>query len=318
MSTCTFYGNFPLNSIPSIHDLHRSFIALFATMKFLCLHGTATNSDVSWPFHQKVCRPIVNVTPYIRYCGTSSVRGTIFPESCYEADIVAPLIYELGKHQAVEFHFLNGPHEVSRFPGLETYYHGPFFRYYGRDAADVTQVAFSMQSLPTWGSSPENFSRNLRQLCPGDINPELATHHVLDFARNSDLGPFDGLLGFSEGASVVASMLVDCEQSRSLKPFKCAILICGAPPFRPGNEDPYLADEVGKIISTPTLHILGAEDPGRCGGLALYNLCMDGTASLYDHGRSHEIPRVPAITKKMAVLIRDMIVRVEETSQSGQ
>lgn len=242
----------------------------------------------------------------------------MFPNSCYGTDIVAPLIYELGKHQAVEFHFLNGLHEVPRFPGLESHYHGPFFRYYGRDAADVTQVAYSMQSLPTLGSSPEDFSRNLRQLCPGDVNSELATQRVLEFARNSNLGPFDGLLGFSEGASVVASVLMDREQSRSLKPFKCAILICGAPPFRPGNEDPYLADVVGQIIQTPSVHILGAKDPGSCGGLALYNLCMNGTASLYDHGRGHEIPRVPAITKKMAGLIRDMIVRVEETGQIGQ
>lgn len=243
----------------------------------------------------------------------------MFPQSCYGTDIVAPLNYELGKHQAVEFHFLNGPHEVPRFPGLESHYHGPFFRHYGRDAPNVTQVAFSMQSLPTLGSTPENFSRRLRQLCPGDVNPELATQRVLEFARDSDLGPFDGLLGFSEGASVVASVLINCEQSRSLRPFKCAILICGAPPFRPGYvEDPYLADVVGQIIKTPTVHILGAKDPGRCGGLALYNLCINGTASLYDHGKGHEIPRVPAITKNMAIPIRDMIVRVEETGQSGQ
>lgn len=116
------------------------------------------------------------------------MRGTMFPNSCYGTDIVAPLIYELGKHQAVEFHFLNGLHEVPRFPGLESHYHGPFFRYYGRDAADVTQVAYSMQSLPTLGSSPEDFSRNLRQLCPGDVNSELATQRVLEFARNSNLG----------------------------------------------------------------------------------------------------------------------------------
>lgn len=240
------------------------------------------------------------------------------PQSCYGTDIVAPLNYELGKHQAVEFHFLNGPHEVPRFPGLDCHYHGPFFRYYGRDAADVTQVACSMQNLPTSGISPENFLRELRQLCPGDVNPELATQCVLEFAQNSDLGPFDGLLGFSEGASVVASVLMHCERSRSLRPFKCAILICGAPPFRPGNEDPYLADVVGQIIRTPTVHILGAKDLGRRGGLALYNLCINGTASLYDHGKGHEIPRVPAITKNMAILIRDMIVRVEETGQIGQ
>lgn len=218
----------------------------------------------------------------------------------------------------MEFHFLNGAHEVPRPPALESHYHGPFFRYYGRDAADETQVAFSMQSLPTPGSSPENFVRELRQLCPGPVNPELVTQHVLDFAKNSDLGPFDGLLGFSEGASAVANVLIDCGQSRSPRPFKFAILICGAPPFRPGNGDPYLADAVGQIISTPTLHILGAKDPGRRGGLALYNLCINGTASLYDHGKGHEIPRVPAVTRKMAMVIRDIFVGLEETSQIGQ
>lgn len=264
-------------------------------MKFLCLHGTATNSDVlkdqlgTWYY----------VTQY-----------------CYATDVVVPLSYELGKHQSVEFDFLGGSHEVPGFPGLETHHPGPFFRYYGLDAADVTQVAFSMQSLSTSGNSPEDFSRKVRHLCPGDVNPELATQRVLEFARNSDLGPVDGLLSFSDGASVAANVLMNSEQCRSLRPFKCAILICGTPPFRPRNEDPYLADVVGQIISTPTLHILGVKDPGRLGGLALYNLCTTGTASLYEHGKGHEIPRVPAITKNMAKLIRDMIIRVEEADQT--
>ena len=237
---------------------------------------------------------------------------------CYESNTVAPLIYELGKDLDVEFHFLNGSHEVPRFPGLESHYHGPFFRYYAPETADASQVAFSMQGLPSSGISPEDFLRKVRHLCPGDVKPELAMQHVLDFAKNSDLGPFDGLLGFSEGASVVASVVMDREGKPSLSSLKCAILICGVPPFRPGHhEEPYLADVAGQIISTPTVHIVGAKDPGMRGALALYNLCEKGTALLYDHGKGHEIPRIPAMTKKMAMLIRDMIRRVEETGQSA-
>ena len=232
-------------------------------------------------------------------------------------NIVGPLIYELNKDQAIEFHFLNGLHEAPSFPGLGNQYHGPFFQYYPRAVFDITSVILSMQALPASASTPEQFARQVYPLYPQDAESEAAIQHVMDFASNSELGPFDGLLGFSDGASVAASILINQERSSSFRPFKYAVLISSTLPLRPENEKPFLADEMGQIISTPTAHILGAKDPARRCGLALFNLCTDGTASLYEHGQGHEIPRLPATTKKMAELIREMFKRGGKEIQTG-
>ena len=230
--------------------------------------------------------------------------------------MAVPLIYELKKSQTVDFdfHFLNGLHEVPRFPGLENQFQGPFFQHYAQATADINNVILALQSLPDPSSSHEHFARQVRRLCPGDAEPEAATQHVMNFARNSALGPFNGLLGFSEGASVAANVLIEQERSSSFRPFKCAVLISGTPPLRPDNGQLFLADETGEIINTPTAHVLGEKDPGRRGGLALFNLCTKGAASLYEHKQGHEIPKVPAVTKKMAELIREMVAHVEEKS----
>ena len=214
-----------------------------------------------------------------------------------------------------DFHFLNGLHEVPRFPGLESHDRGPFFRYYDRDTADLTKIVQSLDSLPASTSSPEHFARHVRRLCPGDAQSEAATQYVRDFASNGQLRPFDGLLGFSEGASIAANVLIEQQRSSSFGPFKCAIFISGTPPMRPADGEPYLADEMGEMIVTPTVHILGAKDPGRRGGVALFNLCTNGTASLYEHGQGHEIPKAPAITKKMAEQIREMVAHVAKNCQ---
>lgn len=231
-----------------------------------------------------------------------------------EANVVAPLMYELGRSQTSKFYFFNGTHEVPGFPGLEGQHQGPFFRYFDKSAPDITQVASSIQALPTSATSPEEFCRTLMHMCGGEPKPQIATSLVQSFATNSDLGPFDGLLGFSEGASVAATIALEQERVSTRQRFKCAVFICGSPPLRERGAEPYLADECGQCIKIPTLHIVGANDPGMRAGLALFNLCTNESATLYDHGQGHEIPRAPAITKRMAQLIREMVARVENNS----
>ena len=85
--------------------------------------------------------------------------------------------------------------------------------------------------------------------------------------------------------------------------------------MRPADGEPYLTDKIKEMIVTPTVHILRAKDPGRRGGVALFNLCTNGTASLYEHGQGHEIPKAPAIIKKMAEQIREMVAHVAKNCQ---
>ena len=122
-------------------------------------------------------------------------------------------------------------------------------------------------------------------------------------------GPFHGIIGYSEGAHVGASLLLDCErQSQSTgskNPLTHAIFFSGWPPCDPETADCVLSDEVGQIIQGHTMHILGSTDPFIHGGLALYDICNEDNAWIFDHGKGHLVPREPRVLKEVAAFIRE-------------
>lgn len=72
-------------------------------------------------------------------------------------------------------------------------------------------------------------------------------------------GPFDGIIGYSEGATVAATLLLH-EQKRyetmGIPPmFKCALFFAGWPPMTPEFDSIVLADESDLMINIPTCHI---------------------------------------------------------------
>lgn len=72
-------------------------------------------------------------------------------------------------------------------------------------------------------------------------------------------GPFDGIIGYSEGATVAATLILH-EQRRfethGIPPmFKCALFFAGWPPLNPDMDALVLADESDLTISIPTCHI---------------------------------------------------------------
>ncbi|KAI4196042.1 MAG: hypothetical protein LQ348_002365 [Seirophora lacunosa] len=235
-------------------------------MKFLCLHGAASNSDI--------------------------LRSQL-----------TPLMYELARTETVEFHFLNGPHEAPPYGGLGSQHPGPFFSFHGGAYPNVEEFVSQLQDLSALDNSPEERCRTTSMEHATNYKPELTVRYVQEYAKTSDAGPFDGLLGFSEGASVAANLLLDQERT-SERPFKCGVFFCGGPPFKPGNGGHYLADECGEAIKIPTVHIFGARDLGNFTSLALKNLCSSENALAYEHSQGHEVPRAPAVTKRMATLIR--------------
>lgn len=72
-------------------------------------------------------------------------------------------------------------------------------------------------------------------------------------------GPFDGIIGYSEGATVAATLLLH-EQRRfeteGIPPmFKCGLFFAGWPPLNPELDAIVLADESDLTITIPTVHI---------------------------------------------------------------
>ena len=73
-----------------------------------------------------------------------------------------------------------------------------------------------------------------------------------------------------------------------------AIFFAGWPPLRIDEDkkvQPVLADECEDVVDVPSLHVVGCNDPYILGAMALFNICDEDTAELFDHGKGHTVPR---------------------------
>ena len=124
-------------------------------------------------------------------------------------------------------------------------------------------------------------------------------------------GPFQGVIGYSEGAAMAATLLVE-ELQKAKKTglpstLKCGIFMAGAPAFRPEIGGYCLWDDVGEVINVPTCHVIGVADPYIHCALALHRTCDSEKAIIFDHGWGHTIPRDADIVQELALEIREMM-----------
>ena len=138
-----------------------------------------------------------------------------------------------------------------------------------------------------------------------DENEVRESHRFL-YDIIDDEGPFEGVLGFSQGAGVAASLLFeqamqpDPERAEPL--FKFAVFIGGTQPWdiygptskRSKESQPlrpvYAANYTARI-DIPTAHIMGRKDIFRDSAKSLLALCDARKAKVYDHQGSHMFPR---------------------------
>ncbi|KAJ6143276.1 hypothetical protein N7471_002729 [Penicillium samsonianum] len=102
----------------------------------------------------------------------------------------------------------------------------------------------------------------------------------------------DGVIGFSEGAQVAASLIL--EEQRRERELVTGKLVT-ADDY---NEEP---------ITIPTCHVADASDPFLEGSMALYNMCDPDSADPFDHGAGHLIPRQNQTADEIALVVRKMI-----------
>lgn len=169
-----------------------------------------------------------------------------------------------------------------------------------------------VRGLPT-GDTPEDVIRTLRdqssrlRTTTAEGDPWLNRQEVLEHIyKHLEADPeIRGVLGYSEGASVAASLLLDeafrvQTGTRAHRQLACGIFFTGWPPMGPNGRGFVLRDEDADDveIDVPTLHVTGANDPYKDGALALYNVCDPATAHLFDTGKGHTLPRSgPVLTE---------------------
>ncbi|KAK3370790.1 hypothetical protein B0T24DRAFT_679940 [Lasiosphaeria ovina] len=82
-----------------------------------------------------------------------------------------------------------------------------------------------------------------------------------------------------------------------------AIFFSGWPPARLRDDETIeclLANECGNLIEIPTCHIVGCDDPYMHCVMALFAMCDDDTAVLFDYGKGHTAPRDPRTIEELA------------------
>ncbi|BFI24760.1 hypothetical protein MPTK2_1g14600 [Marchantia polymorpha subsp. ruderalis] len=157
----------------------------------------------------------------------------------------------------VEFVYMNAPFPATGKSDVEKRFEPPYFEWYQANQ-DYSEI----------------------------YGLEEASVHIIDFIKTR--GPFDGLMGFSQGA-VLAGALVGLQEKGLALPdvprFTFIVLIGGcrskALVLRPAYFDPIL---------TPSLHFIGEKDFMKEGGELLITSFKDATVIHHPHG--HLIPRL--------------------------
>jgi hypothetical protein len=116
---------------------------------------------------------------------------------------------------------------------------------------------------------------------------------LLDMVQSE--GPFDGLMGFSEGGAVAAFMLIE-DARHHFADFKCGIFFSAAPPFDPDvvrNGVLRWIDPAtdGILLTIPTAHIWSAvADVNSEKARSLSGICDDSVKEVFIHSLGHAVP----------------------------
>ena len=139
-----------------------------------------------------------------------------------------------------------------------------------------------------------------------------ARDFVLSHAASSPDGPFDGIIGFSEGAIVAADVLLEQARNPTAHPFKCGIFFCGGAPWDYEGKKSLLADETEERIRVPTFHVLWKNDILWSTGLTLWGMCLqEPMGALWEHEGGHLVPRDLRSKKVMLEGITGVVERAQ-------
>lgn len=213
----------------------------------------------------------------------------------------------MSKIEPIDLHFINGQVEAPAAPGIAGNYEGPFYRFFNTNATFIYGDGVSVEGPPDPTASPEEQMRWVQERFLKDVNASPACELVKSVLENEDTNPFDGILGFSEGASIAARLLLDTSDEHLKRRLKVAIFLCGIPPIETEPVGMVLADETSRRIDLPTAHITGSKDLFLPGGTALYNLCQKESATTFDRGAGHTLPWGLKQTQGIARAIRTTI-----------
>ncbi|KAJ5305804.1 hypothetical protein N7508_004819 [Penicillium antarcticum] len=175
------------------------------------------------------------------------------------------------------FKFMNGKHDAQVEEELEGVVDGPFYNHYPR------------------GDNP-----------PASTIQE-AYDHTMQFI--TEQGPFDAVMGFSQGAALAASLIINHSKKNptSAPLFRAAVFICGAAPWDSAGMEHILPRPDTYPIKIPTANIVGKLDSLYGEGVRLFELCEPANAAFFDHGSKHMVPFDLRNTEEMVRVVEETV-----------
>lgn len=135
----------------------------------------------------------------------------------------------------------------------------------------------------------------------------------MDYIRNfiQEEGPFHGVIGTSQGATVAAMVLLDdldvSRKENRASMFECGVFFVGFPPISLEHSSGYvLSDESDTRITIPTCHVIGGEDIWDFGAVALKNVCDPQSTTVVTHEKGHVVPHTVEAMVGVAKFIREI------------
>lgn len=167
------------------------------------------------------------------------------------------------------FHFIHGPCKAIPPEGFEEYFgKPPYFRFIEPDDIEEDtpkdDILTRIRDFPDC-ETPEDTMRELMK--EGIASSHKSADAALKFLLKimDERGPFEGIIGYSEGATIAASLILFDQRRcmvRGTDPmFKYAIFFAGWPPIDPITHYMILSDETDEVIEIPTCHISKSSKP---------------------------------------------------------
>lgn len=189
-----------------------------------------------------------------------------------------------------------------------------------KEASNV-EAANCSAGIELYVSKDEEF---LKYFDEGSTESCLKTLSDLEAYIEED-GPFDGVIAFSQGAALAASLQIhmvqkDQWQAHLYPLFKCAIFFSGGVPEDPidmerdGKRRPMNYKDDGEVIGIPTAHIWGRNDTlYPTFGPVLSKLCKvsEREESIHDGGHAIPGPKDPVAVEHAVKMIKRTIGRAE-------
>ncbi|KAB8236991.1 hypothetical protein ETB97_006265 [Aspergillus alliaceus] len=227
-----------------------------------------------------------------------------------------PLITELQRTNTAKFHFTQGSILTHPPPEFTSYFGPPPNYRFIQVRSDFMSTLRSLPKIRTREQAIHYLESGTKDDLAVSTSRDAVNSIIAEIDQNDKI---QGLIGYSEGAAIAASVMVEeqrrfREEGRAVR-IKCAVFIAGWPAIdvrsgeciAPTEEGEGDEEEEGRYIPVPTCHVIGGEDVFLEGAKVLYDICDGETAEFFDHGGGHIIPRNQRTLRELGDVIREMI-----------